>query len=1224
MKRLLYILLFFSFAVNAQYRVLPDVKPMTKPMFRDSYENLVSGVDSTAFDVYYATNTFRLGNTGVTIAEIDTSASPGDTIRFYITGSAQPAADTSLSASIDTSLKVGASGVVWDSITLSGGEIFWWSGGQDFDISQVIYTTPSAPTTLTISSPNSDTLTYAVSIFPSPANGTVSDSAAIRWDTVAIPTLVTDGFQVYLGDTSNISGDFFIDMADSLKVYVSAFAKNDGALGTGTWSVPITDSVWIDSTGVVPPAMEVPTAYWTFDESSGDVLDQIGSVDGTIQARSRTVTGVISTADSLREADGDTISFGDFLEFPDSMSISFWQKDGSTGFPGDGVTGKGGTLQDGWSAVTFGSNHAYIRFYSDFSVRTLESTTVVTDGDWHHWVFTFRHSDSARLYVDGVQEAIVIVASDMMFGGGTDLNVGNEGYGGGFSGVIDEYGIWGDYVFTQDDVDYLFNSGSGQRPPFSESIPVPVFIFLILIYLGTMTKFKEMKKLHPILLALLLLFVLFGLSAQTYQKANIFIQDSMKLGTFVNSVWMDTITAGSIVITVGGLPYTMDGNPEYIAMDSLLVFSVSAHDKDTAIVDTAIGFDPEATNYQLRYLQGLSYPTISTGTLALSSPDSTAFQDLKIAIEVFDDGVNYAFRLFSEFGESSVFNSDTTSLDSIGDELVADYYVSNDGNDVDDGLTPATAWKTITKVVAEKGSFIAGDTIAFKRGDTWYEYLDTTLIIDYNGSLDDHITFISYGAGAKPKFYGSLPVLGFTAHESLSNVYRCDSLIQYNFTTAQVPHIFGWAGTVSDAFVAMNDTTIWMDGDTTATLAGLDANWEKRWQNDSLYFYYDGNINDVDTIHVPQVDRGISLDADFITINGLDVKYYTYASIATTANFDDPQDGFNLFNCHLAYTGSVDGQGYGCETSHSNLVYSNNQSHDHGRRNLSVYTYGGTTVRDVLIEDNELWNASHAAIDIATNNAGDTMANVTIRRNHFHTPYPGEDPAMISLINNESGIQQLDSIYMYNNIIELGTTASTILVWNLGQNRYFVYNTVTAQGGTSGSPMAQYAPGLYTDQHYTVMNNIFYNISTNDVSAYNLGASGNLPIFDTIDYNIYYSNYSPWSGSAFAYEDPSSSDNYNWDDFAIWQGNGYDVNGLQENPMFVDSISDLSLQVGSPAIEAATPISLKGVVISTDYDGNARDATTPDIGAYEKQSAWIAFILVTLVFINRRNRRKLQ
>ena len=172
--------------------------------------------------------------------------------------------------------------------------------------------------------------------------------------------------------------------------------------------------------------------------------------------------------------------------------------------------------------------------------------------------------------------------------------------------------------------------------------------------------------------------------------------------------------------------------------------------------------------------------------------------------------------------------------------------------------------------------------------------------------------------------------------------------------------------------------------------------------------------------------------------------------------------------------------------------------------------------------------------------------------------------------------------------------------------------------------MAQYAPGLFTDQHYTIMNNIFYNISTNNVSSYNLGASGNLPIFDTVDYNIYYSNFATWGSSTFAFEDPSSSANYNWDDFATWQGNGYDVNGDQVNPMFVDSISDLSLQVGSPAIEAATPISLKGVVISTDYDGNARDPSAPDIGAYEKQAGWIAFILVSLVFLNRRSRRKLK
>jgi len=248
MKKIVLILLaFLSFTVQAQFIVFTiGGGPSTQD----------GDVDSTAFDRFYVTETFKLGSGGLTIAEIDTSnvAALTDTIRFYITGSAQPAPVVVASPSLDTSFQVGVNGIVIDSITLNTGEITWYSGGVGKTISEIIYTVPNAPTTLTISSPDSDTLTYAVSIFGSPANGTVSDSCTVRWDTAAIPTAVTDGYRVYLGDTPVAETDFFIDMADSLEVYVSAFAKNDGTLGTGTWSVAKTDSVFIDSTGVVTPS----------------------------------------------------------------------------------------------------------------------------------------------------------------------------------------------------------------------------------------------------------------------------------------------------------------------------------------------------------------------------------------------------------------------------------------------------------------------------------------------------------------------------------------------------------------------------------------------------------------------------------------------------------------------------------------------------------------------------------------------------------------------------------------------------------------------------------------------------------------------------------------------------------------------------------------------------------------------------------------------------------
>ncbi len=72
------------------------------------------------------------------------------------------------------------------------------------------------------------------------------------------------------------------------------------------------------------------------------------------------------------------------------------------------------------------------------------------------------------------------------------------------------------------------------------------------------------------------------------------------------------------------------------------------------------------------------------------------------------------------------------------------YYVSEDGNDSNDGKSPEKAWKTLAKV--SSASLKSGDGVFFKRGDT------------FRGQLvaQSGVTYSAYGEGAKPNLYGSL------------------------------------------------------------------------------------------------------------------------------------------------------------------------------------------------------------------------------------------------------------------------------------------------------------------------------------------------------------------------------------------------------------------------------------------------------------------------------------
>ncbi|MGI6337899.1 MAG: PKD domain-containing protein [Bacteroidales bacterium] len=78
------------------------------------------------------------------------------------------------------------------------------------------------------------------------------------------------------------------------------------------------------------------------------------------------------------------------------------------------------------------------------------------------------------------------------------------------------------------------------------------------------------------------------------------------------------------------------------------------------------------------------------------------------------------------------------------------YYVKNGGNDNMDGKSDATAWATIAKVNAV--SLSPGDTVLFRRGDTWREQ---TSLIPQSGNSSGHIVYGAYGSGNKPRILGS-------------------------------------------------------------------------------------------------------------------------------------------------------------------------------------------------------------------------------------------------------------------------------------------------------------------------------------------------------------------------------------------------------------------------------------------------------------------------------------
>lgn len=70
------------------------------------------------------------------------------------------------------------------------------------------------------------------------------------------------------------------------------------------------------------------------------------------------------------------------------------------------------------------------------------------------------------------------------------------------------------------------------------------------------------------------------------------------------------------------------------------------------------------------------------------------------------------------------------------------YYVSADGDDMNNGLTPSGAWKTLKKV--SEFEFSAGDAVRFRRGDVFRGFIKT----------HPGVCYCAYGDGEKPRLYG--------------------------------------------------------------------------------------------------------------------------------------------------------------------------------------------------------------------------------------------------------------------------------------------------------------------------------------------------------------------------------------------------------------------------------------------------------------------------------------
>ena len=263
---------------------------------------------------------------------------------------------------------------------------------------------------------------------------------------------------------------------------------------------------------------------------------------------------------------------------------------------------------------------------------------------------------------------------------------------------------------------------------------------------------------------------------------------------------------------------------------------------------------------------------------------------------------------------------------------------------------------------------------------------------------------------------------------------------------------------------------------------------------------------------------------------------------------------------------------------------------------------GNNTVSNNIVHSlsNESGSANNSIYAIVTEFPSTTN---TVNGNNIHSLYINSTNKNAQLVGIENNSTTTGTQTFSNNMIRLGYTAAgasitggynIVGIWEEAGKSDLSYNSVYI-GGTNVASVSNtmcYYSNVNTVRN--CRNNIFHNARLN--------ASGTFINYairiDVIGTNLT-SNYN----DLLAEGDEGYIGSINgtfYQTFTDWQATGKDANSFNVTPQFINptgdaATGDLHLQNYSPLNALATPIT----GITTDYDADTRDVTTPDIGADE-------------------------
>lgn len=558
------------------------------------------------------------------------------------------------------------------------------------------------------------------------------------------------------------------------------------------------------------------------------------------------------------------------------------------------------------------------------------------------------------------------------------------------------------------------------------------------------------------------------------------------------------------------------------------------------------------------------------------------------------------------------------------------YYVSNNGNDSDDGLTPSTSWKTIGANI-NWSSFDAGDKILFNRGDVWKE----ALIIPQGGTVGNSFVFSSYGTGALPIITTKDTIDGW----GVAGNWTENGTNQW------------WYYTVDGD----NPARVWLDDVHAHQVEDkVDLTDDGQWWFDAvngyLYLYATSNpasyFSSVETAGVDNNSYTIrGTDKDYVTFSYLDIRGGRVASIRNGGcdhwlikNCNIGRDGgyYGVWSKAYAYPNSADSCivrncyfDTGDTITHEWYAWNNGDGIqlEAGTNDWEIYsnTFINWTHNAVYflaeqeppytVAGNKFYNNDVSAPDIdygrgfGCDGKDDRALGNEIYNNYFH------DLGVQSQIN-ANGTKVYNNIFndISNDKVPYATDGEAYGIHIRGYGEFEpinmqIHNNIFANMDEPGLCINDtlFEQETEVSQYNLIRNNIFFNCGINsldgrdDYQLFLRDCSDNLD--NTYQNNLFYKS----GVTDLIYYGHDVADDYpkTVAEFNAENGTADDVieDNIGGDPLFTNGsgtytlASDFTLQAGSPAIDKGI-----GIIGNTfDYIGNPRDAVTPDIGAYEKQ-----------------------